>query len=595
MSKKLNKKEGDYAKLHKIDKRAFLRVKNFYQSLIDDEKTDWISMFEENPYRLVEMEGYGFKRADMLAQKIGYNMESQNRILAYVVYAVELISQGSTIINFIDLLNKVKKDLNLTNNSVLIDTIFNNSKGYLLLNSKCKRISSKDINEGLEIPQYITTKTWFYTEKFVYEWLKNIEKLYKKKKDYNIQERITSKCEYPLSEEQMKIVDGILDKNINLIIGKSGTGKSYSTKKVLDLLDSYGLSYCLLSPTGIASVNILDKTGREAQTIHSRYYSNMSKQGQPSPIEEDYIIIDEVGMCGVDHFKMIKEMIPEKDVKIIFIGDKYQLGSISAGDFLSSIMKLIKNKIVDGNIFELNTIMRASSESFIPYLSNMFCDKSRFDSSIINKKDLKGVSFVKRTDNLKEQLSNIVKDKKWEFENTAIIIPQRVGDFGCNPINDYFHDILKSPILYSDEKGYKKYKKGDTLMHLRNDRMKGIFNGERVDLIDKKDDYTYVLKRIYDGEIFEYNDEEMYSDVGLSYANTIHKLQGLTVEHVIFVCIKPHTFMLNRNIVYTSISRASKEVVIVYDEGMLEYSDRKTITDKRKTFLGLIAEMSKSK
>lgn len=519
-------------------------------------------------------------------------LQHPNRILAYIVYAIELNSQGSTILNFVYLLDKIKTELNIFDNKKLVDTIVNNDKGYILLNNKCKRITKKDINDGLEIHVYITTKSWFYTEKFVYEWLKNLEKIKTPRKDKNNYEKLKTQSEYPLTDEQMKIVEGALDKNINLIIGKGSTGKSYTTKKVLDLLDLYGFSYCLLSPTGIASVNILEKTKRKAQTIHSRYFSSM-ENSVPSPIKEDYIIIDEIGMCGVDHFNMIREMIPYKDVKIIFIGDKYQLGSMSSVDFLSSIMRLIKNKAVNGNVFELNTIMRASSESFIPYLSNMFCDDSKFDKNILKATDLKGVGFIARENDLQSRLKNIIKNNNWNFDNTAIIIPQRVGEFGCNKINEYFHDNSNSPVVYFEDKNKKVYKKDSVLMHLKNNRLKGIFNGERVNLINKKDDDTYMLKRVYDREVFEYNSEELYNDVGFSYANTIHKLQGMTVENVIFVCIKPHSFMVNRNIVYTSISRASKEVVVIYDKGMLEYADRKTITDKRKTFLGTIAEMSR--
>lgn len=591
MNEKLNKKEEEYAKLHKIDKRVLIKIKNFYQT-ISVNKDEWINKFEENPYKLVKMEGYGFIRVDNLAKKIGYDMCSPKRILAYTNYAIEKISQGSTIVSSNLVIEEMKKDLKINDINLIAKVVLENEGDYLLLNQNCKRLTIDDIMSGLDIPQYITTKNWYNTEKFVYEWLRKVQNLEKINYDTTIKDNIIKKCKFPLSEEQSCVVNNILEKNINLLIGRAGTGKSYVTRIVLDLLDRHNETYCLLAPTGIASVNILDKTGREAKTIHRRYYER-DDNGNVIPIEEKYLIIDEIGMCGVDHFKMIKEMVPDKDVKIIFIGDKYQLGSISAGDFLSSIMKLIKNKVVDGNIFELKKIMRASSESYIPYLSNMFCGDSKFDSAIVNKKDLKGVSFCKRENDLPKQLNDIIKNKGWNFDDTCIIIPQKVGDYGCNPVNDYFHSNLNKPLLYCDEKGYKRYKKDDVLMNLRNNRMKGIYNGEKVNLIKKIDD-TYILKRVYDGELFEYTNEEMV-DVGLSYSNTIHKLQGSTIKNVIFVCIKPHSFMLNRNIVYTSISRASEEVIVLYDDNMLEYSSRKTITDIRKTFLGLIADMSTKK
>lgn len=380
----------------------------------------------------------------------------------------------------------------------------------------------------------------------------------------------------------------------NKIYITGNCGKSYLVKVLLDLLDSHGMTYTLLTPTGIASFNLTEKTGRESQTIHRRYATD-------NRITTDYVIIDEFGMCSCQHIDMLKYLVIDRTkTKPLFIGDKYQLPSISAGDFLSSIMNLLKCGKLKGNIFELTQIMRASNESYIPYLCNMFCGNNKFEAPVMNKRDLKGVEFYDREVELFSQIERIIKTKGWDWKETAVIMPQRKGENGCDAFNLYMQEKNKSEILYDD--GYKVFKKNDMLMHIKNNTSLGIYNGELIEILDKYNCKTiddegipvektfYRIKRLYDEKILDYDEDIVATQIMLSYANSVHKTQGATIKNVIFVGINDFSFMLSRNLTYVGLSRASENLVVICDKDAMVKASFKSLTDKRKTFLNLLCK-----
>ena len=597
----LDQDEQEYGKRYKISDSTMKEMKKYFINITtekekkeDFEYESWISRFEENPYLFMNVDGYGFKRCDNLAKRIGYDMESPNRVLAYVNMAIEQNSNGSTIVKFIDIIGIIKKDLLINDIKKIMKILMSRKGKFSLLDYQCKRLTIQEINNIKRVPEYITTNDWYYAEKFCYEWLKYLSKLPKTEEDINITENILSNNN-TLNSKQKEIIENIINKNVNVIIGKSGSGKSYVTKQVLNILDSYGFSYCLLTPTGIASVNLKEKTGRKVETIHRRYFKK-NKKGNRIPIKEDYVVIDEIGMVGADHFKMLRALIPYKDKKIIFIGDNNQLPSISAGDFLTNIIKLIKSGKVDGNIFELTEIMRASSETFVPYLCNMFCGDSKFNKDVLDT-EMKSVLFVEREKDLSEQIERIVKTNNWNWLETAVIMPQRVGDYGCNVVNSYFQEQNKSEILYSDK--YKCFKRNDKLMHIKNNPILNIYNGEWVEMIgveygETEEDNAYLVKRLgtetNEENVMYYSYEEASTELMLAYAVTVHKCQGSTIKNVIFVAIPEHQYMLTRELTYTGISRTSDHIIIIGDKKALETSSYRKVSNKRKTFLGLICE-----
>lgn len=564
----LNKKEKDYAKKTKITQKTLLSIKKN----LDCE--EWINEFETNPYQLINFKGFGFKRCDELASKINFDMKSPLRIKAYIVVAIEDYTKGDSILDLMKVVKKMERDLRVPA-MLIIQSIFSYEGEYVLLDFNHKSLTKNDVEQG-NLPVYITKTQWYQAEKFVFNYLKKISKIKKSDVDYNIIERIIEKNP-TINEKQKNIIENILLKNVNLIIGSAGSGKTYVTKLVLDLLDWHKYSYTLLTPTGIASFNLSEKVQRPSSTIHRKYFKKES-------ITTDYLIIDEVGMCGYSHFNMLKEMIDCNNVKIIFIGDKYQLPSISAGDFLASITNLINKNKIDGNIFELTQVMRASSDKDITTVCNLFCGNNRFDGGVMSA-PLSGVFFYDRQVDLFSQIEKIINSNNWNWNETAVIMPQRKGDYGCDNFNKYIQLKNTNDALYQDK--FKLFKKHDILMHIKNNTDLNIYNGEMVELIDVIKG-SYLARKLYDGTDVLYSEDELLTETTLGYSFTVHKSQGCTIKNVIFVGIQEFSFMLSRNLMYVGMSRASENLVVICDKDVILKSSYKNLTDKRKTFLNLL-------
>lgn len=565
----LNKKEKDYAKKTKITQKTLEKIK----TLLDCE--DWLEIFESNPYQLIEFSGFGFHRCDELAKKIGFDMRSPKRVKAYIVVCIENSTKGDSILNVFEVMSNIERDLDV-DKDLVINSVFAYDGDYVLLDHNYRSLTKKEIKNS--IPTYITTTEWYNAEKFLFNYMKRLAKQTTPKADINIIEKLLDKNS-TLNPKQKYTVEHILDKNVNLLIGSSGSGKSYVTRIILDLLDWHKYSYTLLAPTGIASFNLSEKTGRNTSTIHRRYFAKKE-------ITTDYVIIDEIGMCGYTHFNMLKELIINKSkTKILFIGDKYQLPSISAGDFLASMMNLIKNNKVDGNIFELTQVMRAKDDKDITTICNMFCGDSKFYRDTMDKR-LNGVKFLDRKEDLFKQIEDIITNNKWTWEDTAIIMPQRKGNLGCDSFNKFIQSKNENSILYQDK--FKTYKEHDILMHIKNNSKLNIYNGEMVELLGFTGS-EYIARKLYDNTEVIYSEEELLTETTLGYSFTVHKSQGCTIKNVIFVGIKEFTYMLSRNLIYVGLSRASENLVVICDKDTMVRGSYKNLTDKRRTFLNLLS------
>ena len=565
----LTQDEKAFGTKYNISIARLTKIKTYFEG-----EEDWLERFKENPYELMEAHSFGFITCDKLAEKIGFDMKSILRIRAYILVAVEKTSKGDSILFLDEVTRSIENDLGV-DRDLIYQAILSYKGRYVLLDSRFKSMTKEDIRKGSR-PYYITTVDWFEAERYIYNYLRKLSRQPTPNIDGNIIDSILKKNP-TLNEQQKKAVEGILEKNISLVIGSSGTGKSFLTKTLLDVLDWHKYTYTLLAPTGIASFNLSNKVGRESNTIHRRYYTYPS-------IDTDYVIIDEIGMCGYTHFLLLEKMLKEH-TKVIFIGDKYQLPSISAGDFLSDIMKLIQSKKIDGNIFELTKVMRASDDKDITTVCNMFCGGNKFNTSVI-KENLNGVKFLPQEEDLFRQIETVIKKNKWKWEDTAVIMPQKKGKHGCANFNQYIQDKRKEKVLF--ENRVKKYKEGDILMHIKNNTGLGIYNGEMIKLVAKSNK-SFVCTKLYNNEMITYDLDTLTTQTVLGYSFTVHKSQGCTIKNVIFIAIPEFTYMLSRNLMYVGMSRASENLVVIGNKETIRNTSYKTLTDKRVSFLGIIA------
>lgn len=565
-----NKLTGSYNTIRKYA--------NLIMSIND--KIKWEDDILSNPYKLMKLDGVGFKRADKIALQLNFPRDHEFRILAFVGTALEETSKGSTIIPFGEISTYMKTQLDISNSGKIIDTIINKSDDtYKILDEKYK--STQDLLDA----RFLTKTEWYEIEKGFYNLCVSISKLDNLKIPEEVKNKIISNFKFPLNKGQTYAINIFDSFNINILTGFGGTGKTTVTKSILQCLDACGYSYINLTPTGISSKVFSNSTDFSSSTIHSFYFSN-------GEIDTDWLILDECSMYSVDHIKMILRMInKEKPPRLLMIGDVGQLSPISVGDPFYSLIKLITCGRIKGNIIKLEEIMRASSETFIPHLCLMFTDGRRYDSKYEKQKDLANVDFVPLENDIPNQLLNIMNKNNFSFDNTLILIPQNTGDMGNNIVNGYLDEVFADKeILYKDK--YKTFRKNSYCMNIKNNKNLDIFNGERIRLIEKQGD-NFICEKIDDGRIIEYDEDTFKENVQLSYSLTVHKCQGITVENVIFVASNKFSYMNTKELVYTGLSRASKRLIILFDDGALYSSSRKKTFDKRMTFLGKISEMNK--
>lgn len=427
----------------------------------------------------------------------------------------------------------------------------------------------------------------------------------------------------------------------NKLYISGNSGKSFTSKQIIDSMIRAGYELTLLTPTAISAKVLTNFTGRQAYTFHKYFIGNGGNSTNDEDNEQDIesinekvYYVDECSMLGLDHYKMLcnnilipamnrrerfllenpnatREELP-KLPKLVFVGDTNQLPSISAGSYFRDFIDLYKVGNLKCNYINLTKIMRAKSDTYIPYICDKFCiDNSPMEDSMylneepnvlmipLSEELETGDALAKFIYEYMVEMNNANPNIPYTFENTTIMLPQRVGDKGTKNINEILDSLYKKDNPNAKTIG----------MITKNNYDLMVFNGDRFRLENKelyeehtyKDKetgkmkksliYKYTISMLDDDRIVEFTDGEVNWE--LAYCSTVHKLQGCTSENVIFVASRTHTFMLTKQLVYTALSRASKTLTVLYDKFTFENARKRDTKYKRKTFLGEIVKLKK--
>lgn len=615
----------------------------------------WIPKFRADLQNFVkEVKGIGLQNYLRIVN--GFNFDYFT-ITTFNVLIEDFIAngtEGSTILpfsKFFEYVVKITDDYKRQYNRTVVDKITRENvldrirvSDVLLLDVHCKVI---DVNqEGYaDKVEFITSREAYWVEKTLFKYLKMLEQ---EKYDYVTQENIDyvlKKNKVKLNEKQNKFIQEFSTYGFNCLIGLGGSGKSYTSKVAIDIIVRSGYNVVLMTPTGISAKVLTNYTGRQAFTVH-RYFLSMKGVGKSEAIDKEEDLYtenidemvyycDELGMWGLTHFKMLcdnilepamayrerfiienpdvpKEEIP-KLPKLVFVGDTNQLQPISSGCFFRDILDLIKIGQIKANLTELIEIMRAKSDTYIPYICNKYCvDYSPMEDTMYMNEE-PNVFMLPLSEELEtgdalgkfiyeymQEMNSVDPNNPYNFENTTIMLPQKVGDKGTKKINEVLDTLYKKDNPNAKTIG----------MIMKNNYDLMVFNGDRFRLEGKE---VYEENHYYDKQgnpkvniVYEYtvtmldDDREVKFKDGdvnweLAYCSTVHKLQGCTSENVIFVASRTHTFMLTKQLVYTALSRASKTLTVLYDKFTFENARKRDTKYNRKTFLGEIVKLRKGK
>jgi exodeoxyribonuclease V alpha subunit len=545
-------------------------VKHFKSAKLLIEKLD------ENPYNLLAVKGIGFLKADAIALNMGYDKEGEHRIVSAIQFMVEQEqSDGHTYITKVNLVSGVYQLLNIDRD--LIE----------------KHI--EDTDNVRVIGEKVTTNRVYQSEKYVAERLKELlDSSTPLKLDVDtFIEQQEQKHNITLTDQQKSFFHNIQKNSVNFLIGYAGCGKSMLQKLLVELLEELKLGYLLLSPTGKAAKVLSKYTSREATTIHRAIGIGEEDDEEGRKIYEEFIVVDESSMCDVQLTATLLSKLENKNVRVLFIGDPFQIPSVNCGNFLhdsiaSDILPVTKLDIVfrqkEGGILDIVTRLRRGEK----FINNSDSGIYEFGNNAI----IASVPQDKMEGGYKYFYNKVLEDYK--PEDIMMLSPTKKGNLGTVAINQMIQSIVNSGESKQQVKYGKEivFKEKDLILNTKNtykilnmdEREVSIVNGDagRIITIDTEEkemivDFEFDIIPIS----FTRLDQILHS-----WCMTGHKSQGSSARVVIAILDKAHTYQLNANLIYTMLTRAEEQLVILCQAKVINDAMRKVANLSRNTFLG---------
>lgn len=541
------------------------------------------SVLQENPYRLADdISGVGFKIADEIAYRIGIHTDSDYRIKSGMVYTLlQATGEGHVYLPKDELFQRAAELLGVDSSYM--------EKHLVDLAMDRKIVQKEQGNQILIYPAQ-----YYYLELNTARMLRELDIFCPE--DEKIVERrivqIEKETGTVLDEMQKKAVQEAAGHGLLILTGGPGTGKTTTINAIIRYFEGEGAEIRLAAPTGRAAKRMTEATGYEAQTIHRLLeLSGMpedDREGQPihfernaeNPLETDVIIIDEMSMVDI-HLIHSLLMAVTAGTRLILVGDENQLPSVGPGNVLRDIIRSGQFPVV-----ELKKIFRQASESDIVVNAHKI---NKGEQVEINNKS-RDFFFLKRYDAdiiirvvialIQEKLPKYVEAKPFEIQ---VLTPMRKGLLGVERLNQILQRYLNPPDASKKEKeiGQGLFREGDKVMQVRNnyqleweirgrygipiEKGVGVFNGD-TGIIKTINEFAETAEvEFEDGRWAEYSFKQL-DELELAYAVTIHKSQGSEYPAVIIPLLSGPRMLMNRNLLYTAVTRARKCVTVVGSE-----------------------------
>lgn len=566
---------------YNIDAVIAIRVWKMWGMLSPD-------LIKANPYCLCNDEiGVDFPDADEIAVKLELPRNSSCRLAGGVLYVLQRnVYNGHCCIPY-DKLVKTAKVLLDCEEDELLEIIERMIEDESL------------ISDTIDKVQYLYLPNMYLAETYVAGRLQMAQQL--SHRDSNDYTKDIDELENALGIEyadlQKKAIAIALQKDLLILTGGPGTGKTTTLNGIINMLEKKGLKVALAAPTGRAAKRMTELTGREAKTIHrllevdfkDENGRNKFKRNMKNPLQQDAVVIDEMSMIDIQLFESLVRAI-RMGCKLIMVGDPDQLPSVGAGNVLKD---LIDSEIIE--VVHLTQVFRQAAQSLIVTNAHSIV---RGELPDLNKKD--NDFFFMPEHGTQHAIETVISlcgtrlpkaygySSLWDIQ---VISPTRVGALGTVELNKSLQNVLnpRSPSKTEFKFGAYTFREGDKVMQIKNnydiiwrkgdgEEGTGIFNGDIgvIDMIDKPSQSILVK---YDDRIAEYV-FDMADELDLAYAITVHKSQGSEFEAVIMTLSGYHSKLHYRNLLYTGVTRARKLLIIVGQAQTVQSmvgNDRKTL------------------
>ena len=532
-------------------------------------------ILKENPYRMADdVDGVGFRTADEIASRVGIRTDSDFRIRSGIQYALlQGSNEGHTYLPMPELTQRASNLLQIEPEYI--------EKHYMNLAMDRKIIMRQAGNTT-----QIYASSFFYMEANTATMLKQLNANFNVP-DIEIEERlrqIEKQTKMDLDEHQVEAVKEAVRNGLLVITGGPGTGKTTTINTIIRYFELEGMDIFLAAPTGRAAKRMSETTGFEARTIHRMLELNGGMEGnagfeknEQNPLETDVIIIDEMSMVDISLMYALLKAIAA-GTRLILVGDVNQLPSVGPGSVLKDI--------IDSNEFhtvKLTKIFRQASTSDIIVNAHKI---NRGEPVSLDNKSM-DFFFLKRyeADKIINVTLQLIKQKLPKFVGASeydiqVLTPMRKGLLGVERLNGILQMYLNPADKRKREKehGDTIFREGDKVMQTKNnyqleweirskyglciDKGTGIFNGD-MGIIEEINDFAETMTVSFDeGRMVEYP-YKLLDELELAYAVTIHKSQGSEYPAVVIPLLSGPRMLMNRNLLYTAVTRAKKCVTIV--------------------------------
>lgn len=526
------------------------------------------AIIRANPYRLAyDIQGIGFKVADKMARNAGFEESHPHRIKAGIIHILTESSRSGHVFLPENILISHCRDL----------------LGFELSKSDPHLQELIDEDRVYEDMEKIYLTTLYHFERLIEERINSL--LSQPSIPHTELNKLLKSVSKKFSPEQIEAIKNSAEYKIFILTGGPGTGKTETLKGIISLYEGMEKKIMLAAPTGRAAKKMTEVIGLEAKTIHRLLEYNPSAElfniNSDNPLDTDLLVIDEVSMIDTPLMYNLLEAVKD-DTTLIFVGDVNQLPSVGPGNILAD---LISSELIPQ--ITLTKIFRQAEKSKIILAAH---DINRGEIPDLSVKENADFFFIE--ENNEENIPGIILDlcrtrlpSTYGFDplsDIQVITPMHKGENGTDNLNR----ILQNGMNTGREllkRGKFRYREGDKVMQLRNNYKKEIFNGD-IGFVTGYDSKNNSMSINFGGNILNYEPPEL-EDITLAYTVTVHKSQGSEYPCVILPLTTAHYVMLQRNLLYTGVTRASRIMIIIGSRNALRIAVNNNHVQKRYTSL----------
>jgi exodeoxyribonuclease V alpha subunit len=520
-----------------------------------------VNIISSDPYRLsTDIPGIGFNFADTVALKLGMAKNEPGRVKACIIHLMKQHANEGHVFFYEDqLLDQCQNRFQIKDERVRHALEALSAEREIVIGHRVSETGARTV--------YL--KSLHMAETGIANRLKamlSLPVIPHHIDTQHISAEVQRKLAIRLSPEQVKVLGKIFSHRVVIITGGPGTGKTTLIKSINALFSALGKGVLLAAPTGRAARRLAEVTQKEAKTIHRllgyNFKNDLFEKNQDNPLDADAVIVDEASMVDTLLMFHLLRAVPVTAM-LILVGDVFQLPSVGPGNVLSDMIKSDRTLV-----FYLKTIFRQTQES--PIVINAHRVRNGDFPVFEPWSELENLSefyFIEQQDPHKVvsgivELCSKVIPKRFGFDpvhEVQVLTPMHKGLVGTANLNQVLQKTLNPNPIELETNGVI-FKQGDKVMHLKNNYQKEVFNGDIgiIRTIDRKEEVVAVD---YYGRIVTYDFAEM-NELSVAYATTVHKSQGSEYPAVILPIMTQHYMLLQRNLLYTAITRAKKLAIL---------------------------------